>query len=146
MEKFTGRCLCGAISYEINGDLGPIYNCHCSKCRRWHGSAFRTRAAVETEKFSWVTGEKLLSKYQDSGGVIRTFCSICGSNLISILQDNPDFIGLPLGGLEQDPGHRPLAHIFVESKAPWYEICDDLPQHAQWPGSAEKVRGSKKLK
>lgn len=40
MQKLTGQCLCGAISYEINGELGPVVNCHCLKCRRWHGAAF----------------------------------------------------------------------------------------------------------
>src|SRR3990170_3184059 len=120
MNKLTGRCLCGAIAYEINGELGPIVNCHCSKCRRWHGAAFRTRSAVESKKFKWLQGEEHLSKYHSSDRIIKTFCSICGSNLISILEDNPDYIGLPIGGLEQDPGTRPLMNIFVGSKAPWY--------------------------
>ena len=141
MKKFTGECLCGNIAYEISGQLGPIINCHCSNCRRWHGSAFRTRSAVESKNFKWLRGEQLLSKYHSSEHVIKTFCSICGSNLISILENNPDFIGLPIGALEQDPGNRPLMHVFVDSKAPWYEITDDLPQHNTWPPKgADSVR------
>lgn len=145
MKKLTGECLCGAIAYEINGELGPIVNCHCSKCRRWHGSAFRTRAAVESQKFKWLRGEDRLSKYHSSERIIKTFCSICGSNLISLLEDNPDYIGLPLGGLEQDPGHQPSMNIFVGSKSPWYEITDGLPQYDEWPPEgAAAVRASKK--
>ena len=144
MKKLTGSCLCEAISYEINGELGPIYNCHCSKCRRWHGAAFRTRAAVETKYFKWLSGEEHLSRYHSSDNVVKTFCSICGSNLISYFDNNPDFIGLPLGGLEQDPGTRPQANIFVGSKAPWYEITDGLPQYDEWPpGGGAVVRGGK---
>lgn len=144
MRKLTGRCLCEAISYEITGDLGPIYNCHCSKCRRWHGAAFRTRASVETKNFKWLSGEEYLSRYYSSEKIVKTFCSICGANLISILEENPDFIGVPLGGLEQDPGQRPEANIFVASKAPWYEITDGLPQYDEWPPSgALAVRGKK---
>lgn len=143
MQTLTGRCLCGGIAYEIHGDLGPIFNCHCSLCRRWHGSAFRTRAAVETSNFRWTKGEELLSRYHSSDAVIKTFCSVCGSNLISILEDNPDFIGLPLGGLEQDPGSGPIANIFVGSKAPWYQITDGLPQYDEWPESIAMVRGQK---
>ncbi|PHQ80006.1 MAG: aldehyde-activating protein [Coxiella sp. (in: Bacteria)] len=143
MEKLTGQCLCGAIAYEIDGPLGPIYNCHCSKCRRWHGSAFRTRASVESKHFKWVRGEERLSKYHSSDTIIKTFCSVCGSNLISIIEDNPEFIGLPIGGLEQDPGNRPIANIYAASKAPWYDICDGLPQYDEWPpGAADTVRGS----
>ena len=133
MQKLTGKCLCGAIEYEINGELGPVVNCHCLRCRRWHGSAFRTRAAVERKNFKWVKGEEYLAKYRSSTHNVETFCSICGSNLISLSGENPDHIGLPIGGLEQDPGNRPLANIFVGSKAPWYEITDGLPQYDDEP-------------
>lgn len=133
MKKLTGRCLCGAIEYEINGELGTIVNCHCSKCRRWHGAAFRTRAAVEAKKFKWLKGEEYLSKYESDSLTIKTFCSICGSNLMSYFKDNADYIGLPIGGLDQDPGKGPEMNIFVNSKAPWYHITDGLPEYDEWP-------------
>ncbi len=133
MDKLTGRCLCEAIVYEISGAIGPIFNCHCSKCRRWHGAAFRTRASVETKNFKWIKGEEHLSRYNSSTNVIKTFCSICGSSLASFYENNLHFIGLPLGGLEQAPKNRPQAHIFVASKAPWYEITDGLPQYDELP-------------
>jgi hypothetical protein len=141
--KLTGRCLCEAISYEIEGPLGPIFNCHCSKCRRWHGAAFRTRASIKKSQFKWVTGEHLLSKFHSSDNVVKTFCSVCGSNLMSFYENAPDLVGVPLGGLEQDPGSRPVANIFVGSKAPWYQLTDGLPQHQEWPISESKVRETK---
>ncbi len=141
--KLTGRCLCEAISYEIDGLLGPIFNCHCSKCRRWHGAAFRTRASIKKSQFRWVTGEDLLSKFNSSDNVVKTFCSVCGSNLMSFYDNDPDLVGVPLGGLEQNPESAPIANIFVSSKAPWYEITDGLPQHQEWPASESKVRETK---
>lgn len=140
MNALTGTCLCEAVAYEISGNLGPIYHCHCSKCRRWHGSAFRTRASVDANRFHWTRGESSLSQYYSSNNTIKWFCSICGSNLISSYDHRPDVIGLPLGGLEQDPGNRPEAHIFVGSKSPWHEITDTLPQHDGWPGSEDEVK------
>jgi hypothetical protein len=141
MKKLTGKCLCGVIKYEITGNLGPIVNCHCSKCRRWHGAAFRTRAAVKSKDFKWLKGEEYLSRYHSSERITKTFCSICGSNLVSILEDNPDYIGLPIGGLEQDPNSKPSMNIFVSSKAPWYKITDGLPQYDEWPpGGSHSVR------
>jgi hypothetical protein len=140
MQTLTGKCLCGAIAYEIIGGIGTVVNCHCSQCRRWHGAAFRTRAAVESKKFKWVRGKEYLSEYI-STATINTFCSICGSSLISFTKNNPDEIGVPIGGLEQDPGRRPEMHIFVGSKAPWYEITDTLPQYEQGPPvGSESVR------
>lgn len=136
----TGRCLCRGISYEISGKLGPVFNCHCSKCRRWHGSAYRTRASVRKEQFRWTEGEGLLKFYKSSENVTKSFCSVCGSNLVSSYEHKPEILGVPLGGLEQDPGSRPEAHIFVDSKSPWHEIADNLPQYSEWPGGEERVR------
>jgi len=143
-KKLIGRCLCEKISYEITGDLGPIFNCHCSKCRRWHGSAFRTRAAIETKNFNWLTGEELVSGYTYAdGNITKTFCANCGSSLITKFKDR-DYIGLPIGGLELGPGNKPIANIFVGSKAPWYEITDGLPQYDEWPpGASDVVRSAK---
>jgi hypothetical protein len=143
MKKLTGQCLCGAIAYEITGELGTIANCHCLKCRRWHGAAFRTRAAVKSENFKWLRGQEYLSKYESSAPTMKTFCSICGSSLISLIKNNSDYIGVPIGGLDQDPGRGPEMHIFVGSRAPWFKICDDLPQYEEWPpGGPGKVRSS----
>lgn len=132
-QKLTGKCLCGAIEYEIKGRLGPIVNCHCLRCRRWHGSAFRTRATVERKYFKWLKGKEHLSEYRLSACDTRTFCSICGSNLISLSEEDPNYVGLPIGGLDQAPENRPVANIFVGSKAPWYDITDDLPQYDEAP-------------
>jgi hypothetical protein len=137
MQRLTGRCLCEGIAYEITGVLGPIFHCHCSKCRRWHGAAFRSRATVAASQFKWTKGEALLSRYYSSDTVVKHFCSVCGANLISTYTHDPSRIGVPIGGLEQAPADSPEGHIFVGSKSPWFEITDDLPQHEAWPGGSE---------
>lgn len=139
----TGKCLCETIAYQIEGDLGPIFNCHCSKCRRWHGAAFRTRASINIAQFTWVKGEHNLSFYASSANVTKSFCKTCGSPLISTYSNKPDVIGIALGGLEQDLGTRPQAHIFVESKAPWFDITDTIKQYPRWPVSEDEVRKTK---
>jgi hypothetical protein len=139
-QLLTGRCLCEGVAYEIRGELGPIFNCHCSKCRRWHGAAFRTRATVKASQFKLVRGEDLLTRYHSSEYVVKHFCKVCGSNLISTYDNNPDIIGVPLGGLDQAPHNKPEGHIWAGSKSPWYEIADGLPQYETWPASHAKVR------
>lgn len=145
MQRLTGRCLCEEIAYEIEGELGPIFHCHCSKCRRWHGAAFRSRATIKASQFRWTKGEDLLSRYYSSEFVVKHFCSICGSNLISTYDNQPDKIGVPLGGLEQAPSNKPEGHIFTSSKSPWFEITDNLPQHHEWPGSHARVRETREI-
>lgn len=128
--SLNGSCLCGKIRYRINAPLSGVLNCHCSMCRKAHGAAFRTRAAVKSSDFEWLQGKELLTYYQSSPNERRTFCSICGSNLVTVFDDNPDWLGFPLGTLDDDPGVEAKFHVFVGSKAPWHPITDDLPQ---WP-------------
>lgn len=135
MQILSGKCLCGGIEYQITGDIGPILNCHCSLCRRWHGAAFRTRSTINADQFKWLKGENLLSGYFSSPTTERTFCSICGSNLISWYTDQPDKIGIPLGGLDQAPNNRLEGHVYVGSKSPWFAITDELPQFDTVPKS-----------
>lgn len=130
-----GRCLCGGIRYEITGPAGTALYCHCSMCRKWHGTAFRARLAVPKSSFRFVCGEELLTRYRSSPDTVKTFCRICGSPMVNSWDPEPDNYGLAMGSLDDDPGVRPTCHIFVGSKAPWYEITDDLPQYRSFPGS-----------
>lgn len=123
-----GGCLCGGIRYEINGPIGSAVYCHCSMCRKPHGTAFRARLAVPQTSFRFVQGENLLVEYRSSGNTVRTFCRVCGSPMVNVWDREPGNYGLAMGSLDDDPGVRPWCHIFVGSKAPWYEITDDLPQ------------------
>jgi hypothetical protein len=127
----TGSCLCGGIRYEVEGPLGKVVNCHCSMCRKATGAAFRTRAAVPASAFRFLAGEELVSRYPSSRDELRTFCRVCGATLATYFRERPEEIGLPLGTLDEDPGVRPSAHIFVASKAPWFEITDGLPRFAE---------------
>src|SRR5215470_17145824 len=72
MQLLTGRCLCEGVAYQIEGELGPIFHCHCSKCRRWHGAAFRTRATIKASQFKWTRGEDLVVGYHSSEFVVST--------------------------------------------------------------------------
>jgi hypothetical protein len=132
----TGSCLCGGIRYEVAGELGKVVHCHCSMCRKATGAAFRTRAAVAPSAFRFLAGEELLARYPSSRAEVRTFCRVCGATLATYLGDPPEEIGLPLGTLDEDPAVRPSAHIFVASKAPWFEITDDLPRFAEGDDAA----------
>ena len=126
-----GSCLCGSVSYEIDGSLRDASSCHCSMCRKAHGAAFGTYAGLEPDEFRWVSGEELVTVYTSSPGMGRCFCRACGSTLGAAQKGKVSWI--TLGTVDGDPGVKPRAHIFVGSKAPWHEITDDLPQFEEWP-------------
>lgn len=125
----TGGCLCGAIKYEITSPLQFARNCHCSMCRKATGAAFATWAYVELSNFRWIQGEEQLGQYQSSPEIVRTFCKVCGSAMQYVSnQAFPDAFGLALGTVDGDPGCKPMRHVMVGSKAPWFEITDHLPR------------------
>lgn len=128
-----GACLCGAIRYEIDGPVGPALFCHCSMCRKAHGSAFRARLAVPRSALRFVAGEERLTRYRSSPDTVRSFCGTCGSPLVNVWDGDPEHYGLALGTLDDDPGVRPACHVFAGSKAPWFEITDGLPQFEAFP-------------
>jgi hypothetical protein len=123
----SGSCLCGAVRYEIDGRISPIALCHCSKCRKANGSAFHSGALCRKTRFRWTSGEDAITAYQTESGYETRFCRRCGSPVPMFVADS-QYAVLPAGALDQDPGSRPLRHIFVGSKAPWFEITDALPQ------------------
>lgn len=127
----TGSCLCGAVRYEITGSFKAIGHCHCSICRKSHGAAFATWGIIDPDQFRWTAGEALLQGHESSPGALRCFCSRCGSPLVCTFHGAVGEV--VVGTLDDDPGARPSEHIFVDSKAPWHEITDALPQHADWP-------------
>ena len=127
-KLLKGSCLCGGITYEINAPLTDVINCHCSMCRKAHGAAFRTRASIRTADFTFLSGEELLTYFESSPGERRSFCSVCGANMITKFSRFPDVYGFALGTLDTDPEIRIERHVFTRYKAPWYTITDDLPQ------------------
>jgi len=134
----TGSCLCGGVKYEPHGSLIQPLNCHCSMCRKAQGSAFRSRARISSNDFKLTIGVKLITFFESSPGNHRGFCKVCGSPVFTKFDQYPDFLGLPLGLLNDDPGIKPEFHVFVGSKAPWYEIAELLPQYNELPQAVFK--------
>jgi len=81
------------------------------------------------DDFRIVKGAELLREYESSEGVKRCFCAECGSPIIKRVESSPGSVRLRLGTLDSDPGAKPVAHIFVGSRAAWVELTDGLPQH-----------------
>jgi len=129
----NGHCECGRVQFEVDSEIEDFSHCHCSQCRRLHGAAYATFAAVARDKFRYVSGEADLKVYASSDDHERVFCANCGSNILVALEQEPDVLYLSMGTIEGDPVHPAGYHIYVGSKAAWHEITDDLPQYDTEP-------------
>ena len=129
-RKLTGKCECGAVRYRVLDEFRYAGNCHCSNCRAATGSAFKPFAGIEREKLEVVEGADTLLVW----GTVdenHTRCGICGSLLYSVVRDGA-YVHVAMGSLADDPTIRPTDHIFVGSKAPWFDITDDLAQAEEY--------------
>jgi hypothetical protein len=123
-----GACLCGAVSFEVAGELAPPDACHCTQCRKQSGHYWAStnvaRAALA------VRGEENVTWFQSSEKVRRGFCSACGSVLF---WDPPhkDWTSIAMGAFDTPTGTHLEMHIFTADKGDYYEIADGLPQNPQ---------------
>ena len=128
-RSLAGACECGAVRYEVADTFLYAANCHCSRCRAATGTAFKAFAGIEREKLAVTAGnETLLIHGEEDANDTR--CGVCGSLLFSVVRDGA-FVHVAMGSLVDSPSIRPSEHIFVGSKAPWFEITDALPQHQE---------------
>ena len=126
----SGSCLCARVRYRVEDAFAYALYCHCSKCRRATGSAFKALAAIERTKLAITQGAEHLRIFgQELNHDAR--CGICSSLLYSLVREG-QFVHITMGTLGEAPSIRPSAHIFVGSKAPWFTITDDLPQHLEF--------------
>ena len=123
-----GSCLCGAIKFEVSGELAAPNACHCTMCRK-HSGHFEASTDVPKERLT-VEGEDNVTWYQSSKKVRRGFCKICGSSLFF---DPPhlDWIAVSMGAFDGPTNTRIERHIFVADKGDYYDIADGLPQNQQ---------------
>jgi hypothetical protein len=126
----TGRCLCGAVAYEVRGPLRDVLICHCEECRRWHGHmAACTAARREDLVLVQARGLRWVQSPNSDAGARRGFCAECGS---SLFWDPPrrDIISIAAGSLDQPTGLRVAGHWFVSQAVDYAGLPDDgLPRH-----------------
>ena len=127
-----GRCLCGALNYELDAPFSAMIHCHCSMCRKHLGTGFSTFVVGRLAGFRWKSGEENLRRYQSSPNGMRTFCNVCGSAGPTTMPEHGIAVA-PAAAFAGELGIEPQSHIFVGSKAPWDDITDGLPQFDAYP-------------
>ena len=128
-----GRCACNSVAYEVLDEFVAAYICHCSNCRALTGSAFFPAGRIEREKLTVTNGAEWLLFAGDPDCAYEVRCTKCYSLLYWTSREG--YFGVPYGTLIDEPALKPAYHQFVGSKAPWYDILDDLPQHDERPPS-----------
>ena len=132
--KLNGSCLCGSVQYRISGDVLRFYHCHCSRCRKMTGTGHATNIMVRADTVEWLKGESLLGYYKvpQAERFYSQFCTQCGSPLPRHIP-KLGMVVIPAGSLDSDPGVRPEARIFWDSRAEWSCEADGLSTFSEYP-------------
>lgn len=128
----SGRCQCGAISYEATGEPAHSALCHCSDCRRSAGAPMVGWALYPQDAVA-ITGEP--TRYQSSEHATRHFCGTCGTGLFyTNAAIFPGSIDIQTGTLDDADGLPPQAHIQMAESPAWMVHVHELPKFDRYPG------------
>lgn len=130
----TGRCCCGAVTYEIDGDPVIVAHCHCADCQRLTGAGHSTGGMFATEQVR-VTGPVATFELRSEAdrAVTRSFCPRCGSPLFGQNAGMPGFMTVSIGTLDDPDSLTPQVAIFARSRRAWDHVDPALPSFDAQP-------------
>jgi hypothetical protein len=128
---YTGQCLCGTVTFEIDEIVGPFELCHCTRCRKSTGSAFAATVGAKASGFRIISGSDYIKTFElpiveQPPAYTACFCSRCGS-AVPLADPAADWLEIPAGLFDTELPLNPERHIYIEYKATWESIRDDLP-------------------
>ncbi len=121
----TGRCLCGAVTFELSGDLIATAVCHCRHCQRQSGGAFSVNLVAHESQLT-LHGE--LTTYEERGEnnddvyVRRRFCGACGSPIVSELAKSAGVVAVKAGALDDTSTVLPNVEVWCVDRQPWVSL------------------------
>ena len=129
-----GSCLCNSVEYEVDPPVKTFQYCHCSRCRKFTGSAHSAYIFASPAQFRWLRGAEQVSTYElpDSKYLTTAFCRQCGSAVPAAIKGGKNIL-VPAGTLNESPDILPQANIYWGSRAPWCSETADLPKHDELP-------------
>jgi len=131
--KHSGSCLCGAVSFEVEGEFERFFLCHCEYCRKDTGSAHAANLFSSSATLRWTSGEEKITQFSLPGTRhSRSFCRVCGS-AVPMMQMNGALLVVPAGSLNSEVRIKPDAHLFVGSRAGWDEALEKVPRIEKLP-------------
>ena len=128
-----GHCLCGNISYVLEGEPAVVAVCHCTNCQRQSGAAFSVNLLASKEQII-IDGDLTVFEDRSDAGevVLRKFCGRCGSPILSALGSMPGMVALKAGTLDDVSKLEPSLQVFCDSKQDWLKL-DGLAAFAKSP-------------
>ncbi|MDB4975988.1 MAG: hypothetical protein JWN48_4329 [Myxococcaceae bacterium] len=121
-----GRCLCGSVRYELDGEPLVVAHCFCEDCQRVSGAGHSTGAMYPVERARVIGIVAEFDLETEESTVTRTFCPRCGSPLHGRNSRMPGVLTFTAGTLEHPGSVVPQVGIFTRSKQHWDGLATDV--------------------
>ena len=126
MTKITGRCDCGKVAYEAEGEIEWVISCHCKQCQRIHG-IYKPMLVVNKSDLKF-TNNEWLAWYVSSEDATRGFCNHCGSAIFKRPNDDADQMSdkiMPsVGSLDDTSEWKSQLNVFCKYAWEYYNMPD----------------------
>lgn len=127
MKTYEGGCCCGRIRFQVEGPEQFSCFCHCQSCQKAAGGPVVPWTTFAKDRFRLTSGE--MAVCHSSPGVTRGFCRDCGTSLTYEHVKRGGDVDIRTTSFDDPSLFPPRVHIWVEDKAPWLIIGDELPQY-----------------
>jgi hypothetical protein len=135
-HTYSGSCHCGALQFQVTAASQDGVFCHCIDCAKTGGCTPIAWAVFDDAQVRWIKGNP--ATYSSSGNGTRSFCGECGQLISFYDKRYPQDIDITMTSLEDIGDLKPSCHIWVQNKASWIKIQDDLPQYQIHRGAGQK--------
>lgn len=133
-DEFSGRCLCGDITYEAHGEPAITGQCHCEDCRRSSGTGHCSHLGMAEDAVKIRGTVAKYDKVADSGNMVtRAFCPNCGAPVYSINSGIQGMVFLRASSLDDLEIFKPQVVVYTEKAASWDKIDPALPSFEGMP-------------
>jgi len=121
--------MCCGVRYTVDGELRPVWNCHCERCRRFTGHHMAASAARSADLR--LDAEETLAWYEPAYGVFYGFCRRCGASLFWRTDTRPEAISIAAGTLDQPTGLHTEVAVWVAEAADYHVRAGGLDEYAR---------------
>jgi hypothetical protein len=134
-KPVAGRCLCGAVQFEIDYPARWAWHDHSGASRQAHGAAYATYVGSWRKRFRFTKGAAEVTRFEDGAAkTARSFCARCGTPLIYERARSPHMVNIPRALFLSRTGRQPLYHIGIEEKQEWTYAGEPLVPLKGFPG------------
>jgi hypothetical protein len=132
--ELKGKCYCGQLEYDIDGDLQACFQCHCRECQYITGGNPNAVMVFSQEDFKFTKGDPSIYSRKDlETPVNRYFCSTCGTGIGSISPSRPGSFIVKVGTLDAPEVFDPKFAIFTCDKQDFHHIPSSIDSFDKRP-------------